>query len=107
MYADPHALLRLAAELRARGSRLRRLADAVVRDAAAVDWHGASADAMRRAARLGRDQLDGLADQHDRAADLLTEHAHLVAHRLSIVLETVDAAVDAVQHAVGWLRDAA
>lgn len=86
MYADPHALLRLADELRARGDHARRLADAIARDATGVDWQGASADAMHRVTRLGRSSLLTLADEHDRVAELLTEHAHHVADRLGFAL---------------------
>lgn len=82
MYADPHALVALADDLRTRAHCLRRLAARVERDAAAVEWHGTSADAMRRATRLGRRGLLELADQHDRAADLLTRHAHAAARRV-------------------------
>lgn len=87
MYADPHALLRRADDLRARGEHARRLARAMGHETAAVDWQGASADAMRRVTRLGRESLLRLADEHDRVADLLTEHAHRVAGRLGIALE--------------------
>lgn len=84
MYADPHTLLALADGLRTRGHAVRRLAATVGRDAAAVEWHGRSAEAMRSATRLGRRRLVELADQHDRVADLLTDHAHRVAARLGV-----------------------
>lgn len=96
MYADPHALLRHADDLRARGDHARRLARAIAREAAAVDWHGTCAEAMRHATRLGCSSLLRLADEHDRVADLLTAHAHRVADRLGVAL--------GVLH---WLEDVA
>lgn len=96
MYADPHALLRLAGEIRERGAQVRRLAAAIEHEATSVDWEGSAADAMRRMTRLGHASLVRLADDHDRVADLVADHAHRVARRL-----------DAVGGALRWLADAA
>lgn len=89
MYADPHQLLSLADDLRARGRSMRRLAHDVRRDVAVVEWQGSSADAMRNSTRRLCGSLLRLADEHDRAAELLTEHAHRVAHRLGIAVGVV------------------
>lgn len=84
-----------AVAARAGARQLRLLADDVRRVArrvggtATVDWRSRAAEAFRSQASLRSAAASELAEQLDRAADVLDRHAVLVGDRVALVEETV------------------
>lgn len=99
MIGDATAIRALAHALRRRAHEIRDLADQLADTAADVAWQGLAADAMRTAARHGAAGLRRTAARHDDAADALDRHAH----RIGVVQDALDSAVDAISHALGAL----
>lgn len=73
--ADPDAIRRLAATLRAQGDEVRELATRLVRQLDAARWTGRAADAAHAQVRRRAADLLDAAARHDRAGDALARHA--------------------------------
>jgi hypothetical protein len=78
MYADSDAIRALARGMRERAQDLHTEADDLARRAAAVDWRGLAAEAMRRMTVSGGGGLHACADAHSAAAEALERHAREV-----------------------------
>lgn len=79
------SLARLSLDLRDRAAELRDLADQLELSSVTVGWSHQAADAMRRRASRGADQIRLAAQRHDAAAEAVDRHADAVHAGLATV----------------------
>ena len=88
MYGDVAAMRKRVGQLREQGVDVRSMADRLVAQADAVDWHGRAADSMRTRMRDRAAHLRDCAHQHDNAADALDRHLNEIARTKDAISET-------------------
>lgn len=88
--ADPDAIRRLAATMRAQAEEVRDLAGRLVRLLDTTRWTGRAADAARAQAVRRVDDLLAAAALHDRAADALGRHAAEVERCRTLLARAVE-----------------
>ncbi|MFT4289017.1 hypothetical protein [Nocardioides sp.] len=99
MYGDPRAIRRLGGELRAQARRVEEEADRLIAEAAAVEWDGVAATAMRAHVQAQAGGLRRAAAAHRQAADALDRHADRVAYLLKMIARIEHAVMSAIASA--------